>query len=139
MIPDEAIPDFFFPDGEGRGRDVDNNCGPFMRQDFYRIRGIDFLWPELGIIPGVFADRDAEPFAFEVKGFDLRGGIEVSCLVEDVVSWQEGFVLNKKNFPVLDQDSRVVEAVSDILACGLNRSAQEGCLGKFPGDLEERA
>ena len=54
--------------GVGRGRDVDDDLGAGGDQRLDRIGAVEALRPEIGVVPDVLADRDAEAPAAEGHG-----------------------------------------------------------------------
>ena len=92
----------------------------------YRIAVVELLSPEAFVVPGVFADRDAELFV--VKREDVLGmrGLEVARFVEDVVGRQQHFALLEEDFSSGDQSRRVRDGLAGLIHCVANEAYDRG-------------
>src|SRR6266404_1312125 len=97
-------PDLGLADRVGRGGDVEDRLRPLRDQLLDRIAQIARLLPELLVVPEVLADGDAEPRSGDLdQRTRLRGGIEVTRFVKNVVGWQQGLAHHRRNPAALER------------------------------------
>ena len=89
---------------EWRGRDVDEESSAQGGQLLDGIVGIGALRrPQLRVVPGVFADGNAEYFPLEGRDIEGRRRVEIPGFIEDVVGGQQRFVLLGEDLPLVEQ------------------------------------
>ena len=98
-------------DGEGRGREVEDDLRAGAHQGLDRIGAVEPRRPEIGVVPDVLADGDPQGSPAERDGRDLGGRIEVAPLVEHVVRRQERLADDVRHPTAVDQRGAVVEPV----------------------------
>jgi hypothetical protein len=69
--------------------------------------------PEIGIVPDVLADGDADLRPREVEDLGPPGGLEVPVLVEDIVGREEGLPEGLEDFPLVEEEGDVLEGTAD--------------------------
>ena len=83
-------------------------CAPARDQLLDRIVVIAAAFPEVAIVPDVFADADAEPPAAEIEDLRPVERLEVAVLVEDVVG-RAAAPCESAARPAVAQQHRAVE------------------------------
>ena len=83
---------------------------PARDQRLDRVGAVEPVRPEVGVVPDVLADRDAQAPAAKVDRRDLGRRLEVAPFVEDVVGGQQRLAHHRGDPAVLDQRGRVGDA-----------------------------
>jgi hypothetical protein len=78
------------------------------------------------VCPKIFADRDADLVSSDDERINAGRGLEVACLIEDVVVRDEGLIDDASNFATLKIVGRVKERLADagISSNGANEDRQ---------------
>ncbi len=97
-------------DGVGRGGDVDQDLGALGHQLLDGIFPVQPLRPEVGVVPDVLADRDAEAAAAQFDAGDVGGRLEIPPLVEHVVGGQQRLAVQRHHAALVQQRRAVGDA-----------------------------
>src|SRR2546427_2142286 len=88
---------------ERGGGNVDDDAGSLPDELGDGIALVEALGPEILVVPGVFADGDAEFFRAERINELLRARLEIARFVKDVVGRQKDFALLEHHAAAADQ------------------------------------
>ena len=103
----QFAPQFAFPHVIGRSVDADQDLRARLNQFFHRIALIERPFPELFIVPRIFANSHRDSRAAQRADGLLVGWKEVASLVEDVVGGQQHLVLPEDDLSALDNGGTV--------------------------------
>jgi hypothetical protein len=87
---------------------------------------IEALFPEILVVPGIFANGERDRVGTEVEEVLPVGGAEVALLVEDVVIGQQHFALAEMDVAALEDDGGVPDALAIVSFDGFDGAANDG-------------
>ena len=125
VILDQPVTDLILAQVKRGGGNVDQDRGALIGQILNGIEIVEqALRPELRIVPGVFADGNAQGFAFEPDHPHPLGRIEMAGLVKHIVGRQQRLVLSETDPALVDQERAVGQGLAGA-AAGRQRRADE--------------
>ncbi len=123
-------------DGVGRRGNIQQQAASLPDDFRDGIAIVELLGPETFVVPGIFADGDAELLGLKRKHVLGVRGLEVARLVEDVVGGQQHFALLEKNFSLGDERGGVRHGLAGGVH-GVADEADERWQRDFFGEADE--
>ena len=112
--------------GEGRCGKVEDGVKALLDQGFHRVRRIAPGAPEILVVPDVFADGDPQALAAYLHQAGATAGLEITVLVEDIISGQKGLWQHGAQNAVGQQGRAVLNGLAVRAAGTGGRAHQQG-------------
>ena len=112
---EDLVAQLALADVAGAGVDRHDQVGRRIRQALERIDGVVLAV----VVPAVLADHEADLRAADAQhAGDVRPGLEVPALVEDVVGGQQLLVIVQQQLAVADHQQRIAEGLAGARVAG---------------------
>ncbi len=130
VVAQEPVADALLAHAERRGRDVQEERGALLRQGRDGIQVVrPAAGPQVGVVPGVLADRDAQHLAPEGDRPHRLSRPEIPRLVEHVVGGEKGLVDGRLDASPVGQDRGVHQRLAAGAAVGQGRPDEDAQVG----------
>ncbi len=125
-LPEHALAQFLLACGERRRRKIENGVGAGLDKDLDGVFVVAAPLPEISVVPDILADTHAKAAAVPFEHLRAVRGLEVTVLIEDVVSGKKGLVERGAGCAFMQKYGAVEKRPAHIRRVGRSHAYEHG-------------